>query len=156
MTLTLDCLQLERFGHTLSFNVARVISTLTSVARLLRALSAAAFPTLLGRLRILGNRVRQVMAPRVLAAEKAAGKNVGEKTEFSFLIRIRKHIVTHLKKIKLEADGNTLNLKFNISFNEEWFRFCFKVFTRAENHIKLWQEKSHVGGFKTEKYFDVF
>lgn len=84
---------------------------------------------------------------------------MGEKTECSwkslsedvhlFFIRMRKRIVTDLKKITLEADGNTLNLKFKISLNEEQFRFCFKVFAQAENHVKLWQEKSHVGGFKT-------
>lgn len=88
-----------------------------------------------------------------------------EKTEFKrlfvrevpfwFFILIRKHIVTCLKKIRLEADIHTLI--HNISrLNEEMFRLCFKVFTQPEKHIKSWKEKSHVGGFKTRKYLRAF
>lgn len=85
-------------------------------------------------------------------------RNVGEKTEFrekilsqggvrSIFSFYLEDIVTNLKKIKLEADHHTLNLKLKISFNEELFRCGFKVFTQA----KPWKEKSHVGGFKTRK-----
>ena len=32
------------------------------------------------------------------------------------------------------------------------FRFCLKVFTQTEKHMKPWKEKSHIGDFKTRKY----
>ena len=62
---------------------------------------------------------------------------------FQFLILIRTHIVTGLKKIKLEADIHTLN--HNISRSVE-MKKC------SEKHTTSWKEKSHEGGFKTRKY----